>query len=89
MRTNRWNGAKSEWAIRRHFEESQSARIVAFSSQDRDGRTRGHRPAPVITLTQMKWVEDFSQEQIRHATAFKDVGKEVFEFEAGMDFQGE
>ena len=53
------DGAKSGWAIRGHFEGSQSARIVAFSSQDRGGRTRGHRPAPVITLTQMKWVEGF------------------------------
>ena len=51
---------KSGWAIRGHFEDSQSARIVAFSSQDRGGRTRGHRLAPVITLTQMKWPKFFS-----------------------------
>ena len=61
---SRESDAKSGWAIkvaiRGHFEDSQSARIVAFSSQDRGGRTRGHRPAPVITLTQMKWPGFFS-----------------------------
>ena len=80
----REDGAKSGWAIRGHFEESQSARIVAFSSQERGGRTRGHRAAPVITLTQMKWVRSFLKNwSVRHATFFKDVEKEALNLRPG------
>ena len=82
----REGSAKSGWAIRRHFEDSQSARIVAFSSRDRRGLTRGHRLAPVITLWRRWSSRDFFPE---NWSVMQRSSKKAFEFEAGVDFWGE